>query len=232
MKKRKYMNQIYFEAKGEALLERIGMTKSEFARQMGIRKQNVKALFKSKNLETIYKAAQVMNVPFAMLIGFIEEPDLDDLPIVFQEEEWISEDNIPTGDTTEDRRRRHKIILSFYHHWKERNPEAKRYNLSLQDDINIKFVSIKETAGHASLTYLSTLAVLQLDAILTNSILVERLPANHKKGNQNSFESMLRMAYNCPGIGTVKMMVGVKHSDKSKVQYCITAIDTEKKQKV
>ena len=45
------MNQIYFEAKGEALLERIGMTKAEFARRMGIRKQNVKALFKSKNLE-------------------------------------------------------------------------------------------------------------------------------------------------------------------------------------
>ena len=41
---------------------------------------------------------------------------------------------------------------------------------------------------------------------------------------------MLRMSYVCPGIGVVKMMVGVKHSDKSKVQYCITAIDTEKKQ--
>ena len=50
------MNQIYFEAKGEALLARIGMSKSEFARRMGIRKQNVKALFRSKNLETIQKA--------------------------------------------------------------------------------------------------------------------------------------------------------------------------------
>jgi hypothetical protein len=28
--------------------------------------------------------------------------------------------------------------------------------------------------------------------------------------------------------GVVKMMVGVKHSDKSKVQYCITAIDADK----
>ena len=62
------MNQIYFEAKGEALLERIGMTKSEFARQMGIRKQNVKALFKTKNLETIYKAANILGVPFEMHI--------------------------------------------------------------------------------------------------------------------------------------------------------------------
>ena len=58
------MNQIYFEAKGEALLERIGMNKSEFARRMGIRKQNVKALFKTKNLETIYKASEVIGVPF------------------------------------------------------------------------------------------------------------------------------------------------------------------------
>ena len=51
------MNQIYFEANGEKLLLRIGMTKSESARQMGIRKQNVKALFRTKNRETIYKAA-------------------------------------------------------------------------------------------------------------------------------------------------------------------------------
>lgn len=41
------MNQIYFEANGEKLLSRIGMTKSESARQMGIRKQNVKALFRT-----------------------------------------------------------------------------------------------------------------------------------------------------------------------------------------
>ena len=51
------MNQIYFEANGEKLLSRIGMTKSESARQMGIRKQNVKALFRTKNRETIYKVA-------------------------------------------------------------------------------------------------------------------------------------------------------------------------------
>ena len=75
------MNQIYFEAKGEALLERIGMSKSEFARQMGIRKQNVKALFKTKNLETIHKAADVLGVPFELLVGYIEEPDLSEIPI-------------------------------------------------------------------------------------------------------------------------------------------------------
>ena len=75
------MDQIYFEAKGEALLERIGMSKSEFARRMGIRKQNVKALFKTKNLGTIYKASEVLGVPFEMLVGYIEEPELNKTPL-------------------------------------------------------------------------------------------------------------------------------------------------------
>ena len=226
------MNQIYFEAKGEALLERIGMSKSEFARRMGIHKQNVKVLFKSKNLETIYKASEVMGVPFEMLIGYIEEPDPSELTLLPLEEDddVISEDDIPTGDTTEDRRKRQKIIQSFYHQWKKQNPDSKRYNLYLKDDINIRYVSIEETAGQASLTYKSTLAVLQLDAILTNAVLVESTPVNPKKKNQKGFQNMLRMSYRCPGIGSVKMMVGVKPRDKTKVQYCITAIDTIKKQ--
>jgi len=224
------MNQLYFEAKGETLLEQIGMSKSEFARRMGIRKQNVKALFKTKNLETIYKAAAVMNVPFMMLVGYVEEPDLEMIPIVpLEESEYeIAEDDIPRGNSVEDRRKRQEIIQVYYHNWKQRNPDSKRYNLNLKDYINIKFISIKETAGHASLTYLSTLAVLQLDAILSNAEFVEKTPANHKKNNQKSFESMIRMSYKCTGIGMVKMLVGVKHSDKSKVQYCITAIDAGK----
>ena len=227
------MDRIYFEAQGEALLERIGMTKAEFARRMGIRKQNVKALFKSKNIETIYKAAGVMGVPFGMLVGYMEEPDLRKIPIVPFEDVggMFTEDDIPTGDSTEARRRRHKIILSFYHDWKNRNPEAKKYNLNLKDDINIRYVSLEETAGQASMTYLSTLAVLQLDAILTNAVLVETTPANPRKKNQKGFKSMIRMSYNCPGIGFVKMMVGVKQSDKTIVQYCITAIDAVRTQK-
>ena len=224
------MNQIYFEAKGEALLERIGMSKSEFARQMGIRKQNVKALFKSKNLETIYKAASVIGVPFELLVGYIEEPSLSEIPVEsIREDNNITAEDIPTGDSPEDKRARHKLILSFYHQWKRRNPEAKRYNFSLKDYINIKNVSLTETAGHASLTYLSTLAVLQLDAILTNAVFIEKVHANQKKQNQNKFESMLRMEYRCVGIGLIKLLVGVKRSDKTKVQYCITVIEADEK---
>ncbi len=224
------MDQIYFEANGEALLERIGMTKSEFARQMGIRKQNVKALFGTKNLETIYKAAAVLGVPFEMLVGYVEEPDLGEMPVapVVEDIYEIAEDDIPAGNTKEDRRKRQDLIYAFYMGWKRKNPEQKKYNIALRDDINIRAVSLDETAAQASLTYLSTLAVLQLDAILTNAWLVKTVPSKQDTKNQRSFERMLIMEYVCAGVGRVKMTVGVRRSDKTKVQYCITAIDTGK----
>lgn len=224
------MNQIYFEANGEELLSRIGMTKSEFARQMGIRKQNVKALFRTKNLETIYKAAMVMGVPFEMLVGYVEEPDLREMPVapIVEDSDEIAEDDIPVGNTKEARRKRQDLIYAFYMGWKRKNPEQKKYNIALRDDINIRAVSLDETAAQASLTYLSTLAVLQLDAILTNAWLVKTVPSKQNTKNQRSFERMLIMEYVCTGVGRVKMTVGVRRSDKTKVQYCITAIDTGK----
>ena len=230
MKKVEGMNQIYFEANGEELLSRIGMTKSEFARQMGIRKQNVKALFRTKNLETIYKAAMVMGVPFEMLVGYVEEPDLREMPIapIVEDSDEIAEDDIPVGNTKEARRKRQDLIYAFYMGWKRKNPEQKKYNIALRDDINIRAVSLDETAAQASLTYLSTLAVLQLDAILTNAWLVKTVPSKQNTKNQRSFERMLIMEYVCTGVGRVKMTVGVRRSDKTKVQYCITAIDTGK----
>ena len=219
------MNQIYFEAKGEALLEKMGMTKAEFARRMGIRKQNVKALFKSKNLETIHKAASVMNVPFELLIGYVEEPDLSEIPLAPDEKNGIiTEDDIPRGDFPDDVVKRRNIISRFYREWKTHNPLQRRYNLSLKEYINIRFVSITETCTHASRSYLSTLAVLQLDAILTGAKKVTTVPAK-KNQNQKEFDKMLIMHYRCPGIGTVKMTVGVKRKTHEKVQYCITALE-------
>ena len=69
------MKGVYFEEKGPALLERMGMTKSEFARRMGIQRQNVNALFKTNNLEIIARASRVLGVPLAVLVGYDEEPD-------------------------------------------------------------------------------------------------------------------------------------------------------------
>ena len=225
------MNQIYFEAKGEELLERIGLTKSEFARRMGIHRQNVGTLFKTKNLKTIYKAAHVLGVPLGLLVGYVEERDPSVIPLTpnYEEDIWeLTEDDIPRGDSVEDMRQRQSLIYQFYREWKRRNPDQKKYNMALKEDINIRAVSLDETAAHASQSYLSTIAVLQLDAILTNARLVRKSPSKPKTKNQRPFESMLIMEHVCPGIGRIKMTVGVKRRDKSKVQYCITSIDTDK----
>lgn len=132
--------------------------------------------------------------------------------------------NIPTGDTPEDIAKRRRIISNFYREWKERNPLHRRYNNSLKEYINIRFVSITETCAHASRTHLSTLAVLQLDAILTDAQKVATVRTK-QNANQKQFEKMLVMTYQCRGIGKVKMTVGVKRRSHEKVQYCITVID-------
>ena len=74
------------------------------------------------------------------------------------------------------------------------------------------------------MTYLSTLAVLQLDAILQNAKLsfVDKPKPGNKQ--QSKFEKMIGMEYSCPGIGDVQLMVGVRKRDKMKIQYCITAL--------
>lgn len=74
--------------------------------------------------------------------------------------------DIPKGTAKEDIAARKQIIFDFYQDWKLKHPEMRMYNQSLKEYINIRYVSIDETCAHASKNYLSTLAVLQLDAIL------------------------------------------------------------------
>ena len=73
---------------------------------------------------------------------------------------------IPEDNSIASIKIREQIIRDFYRGWKERNPSQKKFNLSLKEYINIRMVSIVETSEHAAKNYLSTLAVLQLDAIL------------------------------------------------------------------
>ena len=130
---------------------------------------------------------------------------------------------IPQGNEPSDLEARRKIISQFYREWKEQNPTLRKYNFSLKEYINIRFVSITETCTHASRSYLSTLAVLQLDAILSNAKRVSSVRAK-SNGNQKPFEKMIIMQYECVGIGVVKMTVGVRRRSHEKVQYCITAL--------
>ena len=131
---------------------------------------------------------------------------------------------IPKGNSSEDIKEREKIIRHFYRRWKEENPSQRRYNLSLKEYINIRMVSIIETSEHAAKSYLSTLAVLQLDAILVGAkkVYISKTKKNNK--NQEPFERMMIMEYELIGIGKVKMTVGIRRRSKEKIQYCITAI--------
>ena len=69
-------DRLYFEENGEELLKRNGLTKSEFARRMGIKKQNVNILFKTKNVITLRKVSETLGVPFDLLVSYANEPDL------------------------------------------------------------------------------------------------------------------------------------------------------------
>ena len=131
---------------------------------------------------------------------------------------------IPEGNTLEEIRERERIIREFYREWKEKNPSQRKYNLSLKEYINIRMVSIVETSEHAAKSYLSTLAVLQLDAILTGARKVSLKKPKPGNKNQQPFERIMIMEYDLVGIGTVKMTVGVRRRTQEKVQYCITAI--------
>ena len=134
---------------------------------------------------------------------------------------------IPEGNTLEEVKKREQIIRDFYRKWKEQNPSQRKYNLSLKEYINIRMVSIVETSEHAAKNYLSTLAVLQLDAILIGARKISIKKPKQGNKNQQPFERMMIMEYDLIGIGTVKMTVGIRRRTQEKVQYCITAITSK-----
>ncbi len=69
--------KLYFEAHGDDILRSKGISKTEFAELMGIKKQNVNTLFQTKNILTLRKAAKVLDVPFDLLISYADEPDIE-----------------------------------------------------------------------------------------------------------------------------------------------------------
>ena len=133
---------------------------------------------------------------------------------------------IPEDNSVESIKIRERIIRDFYREWKEKNPSQRKYNLSLKEYINIRMVSIVETSEHAAKTYLSTIAVLQLDAILMGATKVSVKKTKPGNRNQKPFEKMMVMEYDVAFIGKVKMTVGIRRRTYEKVQYCITAIQT------
>ena len=133
---------------------------------------------------------------------------------------------IPEDNSVESIKVRERIIRDFYREWKEKNPSQRKYNLSLKEYINIRMVSIVETSEHAAKTYLSTIAVLQLDAILMGATKLSVKKTKSGNRNQKPFEKMMIMEYDVAFIGKVKMTVGIRRRTHEKIQYCITAIQT------
>ena len=131
---------------------------------------------------------------------------------------------IPEDNSLERIKTRETIIRNFYREWKEKNPSQRKYNVSLKEYINIRMVSIVETSEHAAKNYLSTLAVLQLDAILSGARKVSIQKTKPGNKNQKPFERIMIMEYELAFIGKVKMTVGIRRRTQEKVQYCITAI--------
>ena len=134
---------------------------------------------------------------------------------------------IPTGTSKEDIKAREKIISDFYRNWYAKHLDKKVFNIHLNEYINVLFLSITETKRHAAKSYLSTLAVLQLDSVLATAKQYGK-PHKPKIGvkNQEDFSSIIEMHCKLYGIGEVKMTVGVKRKTNEKIQYCVTVIQT------
>jgi len=133
--------------------------------------------------------------------------------------------NLPKNDSTEAKKIRKEFIIDFYSKWIAINPTKQIINKLLNDFINVRFLSIQETAGHASHTYKSTIAVTYLTEVLENAKPVSTAKPKSENKNQKRFSEILVMEYSKENFGEIKLTVGVLRGSKQKLQYCITAIE-------
>ena len=125
---------------------------------------------------------------------------------------------IPKGSSPADIKARKKIISDFYASWNVAHPDKRIWNESLQAYIYVKFQSVNETKGHASLSFESTKAVLGLTEILKNAVVVKVKNAKKNDKNQKSYDKMVIMSHKGK-----RLLVGHQTSKDEYVQYCITA---------
>jgi hypothetical protein len=135
---------------------------------------------------------------------------------------------IATGNTPEDLKSRKRFISNFYANWVMANPTKHIYNISLGSFIEVKFLSIQETASRAAIRYKSTLAVTYLTEILEKAVRKGN-PQEPKKDNekQKRFSKIFILEYEKEKFGKIKLTVGELRGSKQKVQYCITAIEND-----
>jgi len=144
----------------------------------------------------------------------------------------LDENGIASGNTKEAKKQRKQFIINFYGRWIVANPEKRLYNESLKAFIEVRFLSLEETAGHASLNYKSTVAVTFLSEVMGNAIaqkdekgnIIAEIPKLSVK-NQSRFSKLFVMEYDKSGFGKIKLTVGELRGSGQKIQYCITAIE-------
>jgi hypothetical protein len=133
--------------------------------------------------------------------------------------------NLPKDNTTEDKKERKKFIIDFYSQWIVANPTKQIFNKSLSDFINVRFLSTQETAGHASHTYKSTIAVSYLTEVLENAKRIASVKPKPENKNQQRFSEIIVMEHLKEEFGKIKLTVGILKGSKQKIQYCVTAIE-------
>ena len=146
----------------------------------------------------------------------------------------IDENGIAIGDTKEDKKQRKQFIIDFYGKWIVANPKKRLYNRSLAAFIEVRFLSLEETAQHASSTYKSTVAVTFLSEIIENAIapkdkkgnIITETPKSNVK-NQSRFSKLFIMEYEKSDFGKIKLTAGELRGSGQKIQYCITIIKND-----
>jgi hypothetical protein len=133
--------------------------------------------------------------------------------------------DLPQDDGIEAKKARKEFIIAFYSQWIAINSTKQIFNKSLNDFINVRFLSIQETAGHASHTFKSTVAVTYLTEVLENAKYITTVKPKTENKNQQRFSEMIVMEHSKKIFGKIKLTVGVLRGSKQKVQYCITAIE-------
>ena len=133
---------------------------------------------------------------------------------------------IPIGTSLEEIKIRKKIIKDFYSTWNAANPTKQAYNANLKEFINIRYLSINETAEIASRRYLSTFAITHyFTEILELAEEKRRTKPKPDNDNQKRFSEIIALEYCKEEFGTIKLTVGVLKGSKQHIQYCITAIE-------
>lgn len=163
------------------------------------------------------------------LIDIIFEPEEELLTGLVRDDNEVpygafdcDENGIPKGSSEEEIIIRRSIIHDFIQNWRAEHLDPRVYNVELEDFIKVNQVFLLESVSHAAIKYLSTKAVLQMDAVMAHAIPVGLSKTKPNNSNQKPFKQMLVMVYKSEELGSVKMTVGIRHKTEEKVEYSIT----------